>query len=258
MVEAGADLVLIAPPSTARAQMSALSLAAVLRLHTAQEIAVTVTTWDRSLISLQADLLGAQACGIANVVCRTGSPPPHGDYPDATGIWDVDSVGLIELLRSLNEGRDGNGIPIRTPSTFLIGARVNPGAEDVAGEVARARAKLAAGADYLVTWPVYDLERLRILLDELGGERRPVLVAVRPLRDLGEAEYLRYEVPDVHVPDEVVARLERAPGREAETGLELARELIGGARDLAEGVILSRTDEDDATWNALIRAADAQ
>src|SRR4029077_11803428 len=112
----GADLIVVAPPSTARAQMSALSLGSVLKLQTPHEIAVTVTAWDRSIISLQADLLGAQACGIANVICRTGNPPLQGDYPNLDGIWDVDSIGLIELLRSLNEGLDSNGIPIRTPS----------------------------------------------------------------------------------------------------------------------------------------------
>lgn len=248
----GADFISVVPPSTARAQMSALSLACVLKLQTPHEIAVTITTWDRSTISLQADLLGVQACGIANVVCRTGNPPLQGDYPNLGGIWEVDAIGLIELLRSLNHGLDSNGVPVGAPSTFFIGARVNPGASDLEAEVRRTKAKLAAGVDFLVTWPVYDLDRLSALLEGLGPERVPVLLSVQPIRDLDEAEFLRNEVPDVQIPDELLSRLGRVQGHQPDIGKQIALELISSARDLVEGVILVNRDESPLSWGRLI------
>jgi homocysteine S-methyltransferase len=248
----GAAFIYVAPTPTARAQLSALSLASILRLQTPLEIVVTVTTWDRSTISLQGDLLGAQACGIANVVCRTGNPPLQGDYPNLGGIWEVDSIGLIELLRSLNEGRDSNGVRVDAPSTFFIGSRVNPGASDLEAELLRAKAKIEAGVHFLVTWPVYDLKSLATMLERLGAKRVPVLLTVQPLRDLDEAEFLHNEVPDVQIPDEVISKLSLAQGRQTEIGEQLAVELVAAARELVDGVILVRRDEPPAAWSRLM------
>ena len=242
LADLGLDLVFVSPSPSPRAQMSALSLALVLQQHRTLQTVVSVTTWDRSIMSLQADLLGAQACGIEAVVCRTGSPPLQGDYPNTDGIWDVDSLGLIRLVHSLNEGRDSNGVPLHSPTSVTIGARVNPAADDLEAEVAKARAKIDAGCHFLITWPVYDLDVVARLLDGIGPRRVPVLLTVRPLRDFDEAEYLRHEVPDVHVPESYLDRLGQAGDRESEVGLELACELLRESRRLGNGLILMGRD----------------
>ena len=242
LADLGLDLVFVSPSASPRAQMSALSLALVLQQHRTLQTVVSVTTWDRSIMSLQADLLGAQACGIEAVVCRTGSPPLQGDYPNTDGIWDVDSLGLIRLVHSLNEGRDSNGVPLHSPTSVTIGARVNPAADDLEAELAKARAKIDAGAHFLITWPVYDLDVVARLLDGIAPRRVPVLLTVRPLRDFDEAEYLRHEVPDVHVPEPYLDRLRDAGDRESEVGLELACELVREGRRLGNGLILMGRD----------------
>jgi homocysteine S-methyltransferase len=242
LADLGLDPVFVSPSPSPRAQMSALSLALVLQQHRTLHTVVSMTTWDRSIMSLQADLLGAQACGIESVVCRTGNPPLQGDYPNTDGIWDVDSLGLIRLVRALNEGRDSNGVPLHSPTSVTIGARVNPAADDLDAELAKARAKIDAGAHFLITWPVYDLEVVARLLDGIGQRAVPVLLTVRPLRDFHEAEYLRHEVPDVHVPEAFLDRLRGAGDRQAEVGLELACELVREGRRLGQGLILMGRD----------------
>jgi homocysteine S-methyltransferase len=249
----GVSLVSIAPSASARAQMSPLSLALHLHQHAQIEPLLGVTTWDRSIMALQADLLGAHALGIRSVVCRTGSPPLRGDYPNVDGIWEVDSLGLIQLLDGLNHGRDSNGLALETATSFCIGARCSPSAADPRTEVERARAKLAAGAQFLITSPVYELEGLRRLRAELGSEMR-LLLAVRPLRSFAEAEYLRHEVPDVVVPDAALEALRRAGDLEEEVGLGLAEELLDHALPLVEGVVLSTAAGAEAGLERLLRS----
>jgi methionine synthase I (cobalamin-dependent)/5,10-methylenetetrahydrofolate reductase len=236
--DTGADAILVAPSTSPRAQMSPATLALLLEQRLQVETILTATTWDKSAMALQADLLGAYAFGIRNVICRTGTPPPRGDYPHA-GIWDVDSVGLIEILRSLNEGRDANGIPVGKPTDFFIGARVNPTSEEPEQELADARRKIAAGAGFLATQPVYDLSAFFGLLDALGPLDLPVLMAVTPLRDFRHAEYLQHEVPGVSLPEAVVKRMWDAGERGPETGLAIARELIEATRERVSGVLLT-------------------
>ena len=144
--EQGLDTVLVSPRQTARAQLSPLNVALQLRQRLGADAIATMTTWDKTIMALQADLLGAHALGLRTVVCATGNPPLRGDYPNVDGIWEVDSVGLAGLLNGLNGGRDSNGLALATKTSFHIGARFNPGARDAAGEVARTRAKLRAGA----------------------------------------------------------------------------------------------------------------
>ncbi len=155
----GIEQFLVSPRQSARAHLSSVNLALQLRQRLGAEAIATVTTWDKTIMALQADLLGAHALGMRTVVCATGNPPLRGDYPNVDGIWEVDSVGLVELLAGLNQGRDSDGLTLATKTSFHIGARFNPGAPDVAAEVARTRAKLRAGAQFLITRPVYELER---------------------------------------------------------------------------------------------------
>jgi homocysteine S-methyltransferase len=166
----------------------------------------------------------------------------QGDYPNAAGVWDVDSLGLIDVLHGLNEGRDYNGIPVGRPTSFVIGARINPSAADFAHEVAVARRKLASGADFLVTPPVYDLDALQRLLEAIGpAPGVPILLGIMPLRDVRHAEYLQNEVPEMAVPSGVLERMWQAGERGPAVGRDLACELLRQARErgLVHGVLLS-------------------
>jgi homocysteine S-methyltransferase len=179
---------------------------------------------------LQADLLGAHAFGIRSIVCRTGTPPLQADYPNAAGIWDVDSLGLIEVLRGLNEGRDYNGIPLGRPTGFVIGARINPSAADPAREAVSARRKIAAGAMFLLTPPVFDLDALEMLLDEVDAPAVPVLLGLMPLQNVRHAEYLQHEVPEMCVPEALLDRLCQAGEGAPIVGLQIVHELAADAR----------------------------
>ncbi|HEY4024898.1 MAG TPA: bifunctional homocysteine S-methyltransferase/methylenetetrahydrofolate reductase [Candidatus Dormibacteraeota bacterium] len=251
----GVSLFSIVPTASARAQMSPLSLALHLQQRLQVEVVLSVTTWDKSIMTLQADLLGAHALGIRSVICRTGSPPLRGDYPNVDGIWEVDSVGLIELLDGLNHGRDSNGLVLEAATSFCVGARCNPGAPDLQAELARVHGKIGAGVHFLLTRPLYELDGLRRMLAGLSGRRVPVLLAVRPLSSFGEAEELRHEVPDVTVPEAALEAMRRAGDGEEEVGLRLVEELLADARGLVDGVVLSVPDGSPAALDRLLRAA---
>ena len=235
--ERGLDTFLVSPRQTARAHLSPLNLALQLRQRLGADAVATMTTWDKTIMALQADLLGAHALGMRTVVCATGNPPLRGDYPNVDGIWEVDSVGLAGLLDGLNQGRDSNGLALATRTSFHIGARFNPGAQDAAAEVARTRAKLRAGAQFLITRPVYELDTFRRMTAELEAGV-PVLLALAPLSGFDEAEFLAHEVPGVTIPEPTLRALERAGGSAAAVGLDLAAILAAQAASLAQGVVL--------------------
>jgi homocysteine S-methyltransferase len=240
---AGSHAVVVGPVGSTRAQISPASVALLVQQRVPRlEVILTATTWEKSLMVLQADLLGTYAFGIRHVLCRTGTPPLQGDYPNAAGVWDVDSLGLIEVLHGLNEGRDYNGIPVGRPTSFVIGARINPSAADFAHEVAVARRKLASGADFLVTPPVYDLDALQRLVEAIEpASSVPILLGLMPLQDVRHAEYLQNEVPEMSVPSGVLERMWRAGERGPAVGRDFACELLRQARErgLVHGVLLS-------------------
>jgi len=251
----GVNLFSIAPAAGARAQMSPLSLALHLQQRLRVETLVTVTTWDKSIMTLQADLLGAHALGVRGIVCRTGSPPLRGDYPNVDGIWDVDSVGLIGLLDGLNRGRDSNGLALESTTSFFVGARCNPGAPDFDAELVRTRDKIRAGARFLLTRPLYEAGALSQMMDAISDRRVPILLTVQPLRTFREAEYLRHEVPDVTIPDGVLEAMRRAGDGEQEVGLDLAQELLETARRRVDGVVLSLPEGSGAALDRLLPVA---
>jgi methionine synthase / methylenetetrahydrofolate reductase (NADH) len=240
---AGCHAVVVGPVGSTRLQVSPASIALLVQQRVpGLEVILTATTWEKSLMVLQADLLGTYAFGIRHVMCRTGTPPLHGDYPNAAGVWEVDSIGLMEVLRGLNEGRDYNGIPMGRPTSFVIGARVNPAASDFAHEVTAARRKLEAGANFMVTPPVYDIEALERLVAAIDPPPDvPLLLGLMPLQDLRHAEYLQHEVPDMSVPESVLERMCRAGEQGPAVGRDLALELFRSARarGLVHGAMLS-------------------
>jgi len=250
--EHGATLMCLAAGGSPRAHLSPVNVAVHLQNQLGVETLACVTTWDRTIMALQADLLGAHALGVRRVVCETGSPPLLGDYPHVDGIWDVDSVGLVGLLAGLNAGVDHNGLHLAGRTSFEVGARINPGARDLDAELARVRRKLEAGAGFLLTRPVYELERLERLLEALSREGGgaataaepgravvPLLVCVRPLQSFAEAEYLRHEVPDVSIPAATLAALRRAGPSAPAVGAELAAELVQRATGVGQGVVIA-------------------
>jgi homocysteine S-methyltransferase len=255
LADRGIGLIFVQPRENARTHMDSLSMALALQQRVGVETIATVTTWDKTIMSLQADLLGAHALGIRSVVSTTGSPPVFGDYPAVDGTWDVDSVGLAALLSGLNAGRDSNGLGLTARTSFCIGARINPTARDHAAELARAHAKIKAGAQFLVSRPVHELDALNRLVEALDGTGVPLLLSVAPLTSFEEADYLAHEVPGVSIPGSTLDAMERA-GRSGgrAVGLELAANLLAKARPLVGGVILTPPGDDPAALAPLIEA----
>jgi methionine synthase / methylenetetrahydrofolate reductase(NADPH) len=255
LADRGIGLLLVEPRESARTHMDSLNMALQLQQRVGVETIATVTTWDKTIMSLQADLLGAHALGIRSVVCTTGSPPVFGDYPAVDGTWEVDSVGLTALLAGLNAGRDSNGLALTARTSFCIGARVNPGARDSHAEIARAHAKIRAGARYLVSRPVYDLDSLSRVVEALEGTGVPLLLSVAPLTSFEEADYLAHEVPGVTIPAATLDAMERAGrGGGRAVGLELAATVLAKARPLVSGVILTAPGDDPSALGPLLDA----
>jgi len=255
----GAGVFAVQPTQSARTRSDSLDLALHLAAQGGVETIAALTTWDKTIMTLQADLLGAHALGLRNVICTTGSPPVLGDYPAVDGIWEVDSLGLIALLAGLNAGRDSNGLATASTTSFCIGARVDPGARDPAAEIARAQAKVHAGAHFLVSRPVYELSSLRRMVAALAAHdtgKVPLLLSVTPLRSFEEADYLANEVPGVSIPPEVLRIMERAGrGAARAAGIDLAAALVREARDLVRGVIVTAAEDDAAGLGPLLAAA---
>lgn len=252
LYERGVGSVAVAPADAPRAQVTPADLALHLQHQLGVEAIASMTAWDRTIMALQADLLGAHALGVRSIVCETGTPPLLGDYPHVDGIWDVDSIGLIELLAGLNDGRDYYGLPMPNKTTFRIGARINPGSRELDRAEEQARAKIAAGAHFLITRPIYELSGLHRMLEAIGEQRVPVYAAIRPLTSFDEADYLANEVPDVTIPASTLEALRRAGGGAAEAGLDLATDLVVQVRHLADGLVLGPSVDPVAAVDRLL------
>ena len=239
----GIDLVNIPDGPRASARMSALAAALLVQQQAGVETILHYACRDRNLLGMQSDLLGAHSMGVRNVLLVTGDPPRIGDYPDATAVFDVDSIGLTNVVAQLNRGLDIGGQPIGQPTAFHIGVAVNPAAFNLDEELRRFAYKVEAGAEFAMTQPVFDLTEFRAFVQRLGLHRIPILAAIVPLESLRHAEYMANEVPGVRVPDAVIARMRRADadGRAAEEGLAIAREIAGDLRSLVQGVQISAT-----------------
>jgi homocysteine S-methyltransferase len=221
----------------ARARMNALMTSATLQREAGIEAIPHVTPRDTTVMGLEGVLLGAHAEGIRNVLAVTGDPPHVGDYPGSRGVYEVDSIGVVQLLSALNRGEDYVGKGLDAPTSFFVGVAVNPSAADLDVELERFRRKLDAGAQFAMTQALFDVELLDRFVERLGGEWPiPVLVGVWPLRSHAMALRLHNEVPGISVPDRVLAALAGAGADAPAVGLELAWELLEGCRSRAEGI----------------------
>jgi homocysteine S-methyltransferase len=236
--ERGVEIVDINDGSLGRVRMAVLPTALLVREATGLDINMHFTCRDRNLMGIQADLLGAHALGVRNILAMTGDPPRPGDYVNATAVFDVDAIGLLEILRRMNEGQDATGNSIGEPTAFHFGSALNPVAEDVEREVERMRRKIDAGAQWLQTQPVYDLALLDRFLERAGGCPVPLVVGVLPLHSFRHAEFLHNEVPGITIPDPVRARLREAGDRALRVGIDMARELVQEIREGYAGAYL--------------------
>ena len=236
----GVDLVNIPDGPRASGRMSALAAALIVQ-QAGIETILHYACRDRNLLGMQSDLLGAHTMGIRNLLIVTGDPPRIGDYPDATAVFDVDSIGLTNVVARLNRGVDIGGQPIGQPTGFHIGVAANPGALDLDDEVRRFRYKVEAGAEFAVTQPVFDVEEFEQFLQRIAEVRIPMLAGITPLASLRHAEFMANEVPGVKVPDAIIERMRRAEssGRAAMEGLAIAREIAAGIRPLVQGIQIS-------------------
>jgi homocysteine S-methyltransferase len=233
----GVDVVQVSEGMRAGACMSPLSMAVLIEQQAGIETLLNYTCRDHSLLGMQSDLLGAHAMGVRNLLVTTGEPRT-GDYQDATAVFDVDSIGLTNVISRLNHGFDIGGKPIGAPTAFLIGVSVNPSALNLDEELRRYRYKVEAGAEFAMTHPVFDPHDLEVFLERAGEPRVPVIAGIRPLDSLRHAEYLANEVPGMRVPERHVARMRAADeaGRAAAEGTAIAVELAKALRPLVQGV----------------------
>jgi methionine synthase I (cobalamin-dependent)/5,10-methylenetetrahydrofolate reductase len=225
--------------ATARAGMSSLMLSATIERTTGLETIPHLTTRDSSVMGLESMLLGAHAEGVRNVLAITGDPPEVGDYPGSQGVYEIDSIGLTELMTKLNRGEDFNGRPIDAPTSFFHGVAVNPTPDDVELELERFRQKVEAGAKFAITQIVFDMDRFDRFTEELGGTWPiPVLIEIFPLTSYRLALRLHNEVPGIVVPEPLQEMLREAGAKAPEIGFARARELIDASRDRGAGVCL--------------------
>jgi homocysteine S-methyltransferase len=238
--DAGADLVNISDSAMARVRMGAMAVGFAIQRDLGLETLIHVTTRDRNLMALESELLGAHALGIRDILALTGDPPRVGDYPGGTGIWDIDSIGLIGILTRLNRGEDQAGRPIGAAAGFTIACALDPTAADLEREIERLAGKIEAGAQLILTQPIYAVAQWQRFMERASarwGDRLPVpvLLGVLPLHTSRHAEFLHHEVPGITIPDEVRAAMAAAGERGTEVGLEAALELLRAMRPHVEG-----------------------
>ena len=237
----GVDAVNVPDGPLAEARMSALSTAVLIEQRAGIETVLHYACRDRNLLGMESDLLGAHAMGIRNLLLVTGDPPRRGDYAFATGVYDVDSIGLTNVVTRLNQGVDIGGEPLVSQTAYHIGVAVNPTALDLDDEVRRFEFKVEAGAEFAVTQPLFDLEAFDRFMRRIEHLGIPILAGLWPFDSLRNAEFLANEVPGVRVPDDYLRRM-RATGSDgaaAAEGVAIAREIAAAVKDRVQGVQLS-------------------
>ncbi len=236
----GVDAINIPDSPRASARMSNQALSLLMQQQVDIEAILHYTCRDRNVLGIQSDLLGAAATGIKNLICITGDPPKMGSYPDATAVFDVDAIGLVNIVHNLNRGLDIGGNPIGSPTQFVIGVGANPGVANLDEEVRRFEYKVEAGAQFAVTQPVFDLTLMETFLRRIESCRIPVIAGIWPLVSLRNAEFMRDELK-VSVPNSIMERMARAasPEEARAEGVAIAREMLLAVRDGLQGAQIS-------------------
>ncbi|MBI2681817.1 MAG: bifunctional homocysteine S-methyltransferase/methylenetetrahydrofolate reductase [Acidobacteriales bacterium] len=232
----GVDAINIPDSPRASARMSNMMLCILTQQQVGIETVLHYTCRDRNVLGIQSDLLGISAIGLRNVLCITGDPPKMGNYPDATAVFDVDSIGLVNIVSALNHGLDIGGNPIGVSTGFSIGVGANPGVPDIDAEIRRFEYKVEAGAEYCITQPVFDLDLLERFLKRIEHCRIPVIAGIWPLTSVRNAEFMKNEL-NVSVPDAVLDRMGRAATGDAARaeGVNIAREMLAAVRHSVQG-----------------------
>jgi len=239
--EVGVDAINIPDGPRALSRMGASYLSLMIQQQAEIEVILHYACRDRNLLGMVGDLLGAYAAGIKNVLLITGDPPKMGTYPDATAVFDVDSIGLTNVVSYLNSGQDLGGNQIPNPTGFFSGVGVNPGAIDLDYEIRRYEWKVKAGAEYAITQPVFDNELLFNFMKRTGHIKIPLIAGVWPLVSVRNAEFMNHEVPGAKVPEAIMNRMYATKNKDEarETGLEIARDTIRQIRNHVAGVQVS-------------------
>ncbi|WP_321474589.1 bifunctional homocysteine S-methyltransferase/methylenetetrahydrofolate reductase [uncultured Paludibaculum sp.] len=238
--EAGIDVINVPDGPRASARMSAQVTCQLIERDAGIESVLHFCCRDRNILGIQSELLGAHAAGIRNLICITGDPPRMGSYPEATAVFDVDSIGLTNIVNNLNHGLDIGGNPIGSQTSLLLGVGANPGALNFEEEIRRTEWKVQAGAEYIVTQPVFDIGQVERFLKKIEGFRIPVITGIWPLTSFRNAEFMVNELR-VPVPDEYMERMRRLedPERARAEGVKIAQEMVCSVRSMVDGVQLS-------------------
>lgn len=237
----GIDAINIPDGPRASARMSALALAILIQREVSIETVLHFACRDRNVIGMQSDLIGAWALGLRNILSVTGDPPKLGKYPDATAVFDIDSIGLVNLLNRLNNGLDLGGTPIGEPTGFSIGVGVNPGAINLDEEIRRLDWKVEAGAEYMISQPVFDLRILENFLKKIEYVKLPFICGLWPLVSYRNAEFMNNEVPGASVPKDILDRMRKAPSKEDafNEGIKIAKETYDMIKTSIDGIQIS-------------------
>ncbi|MGA8087225.1 MAG: bifunctional homocysteine S-methyltransferase/methylenetetrahydrofolate reductase [Terracidiphilus sp.] len=240
LAQLGVHAINVPDSPRASARMSAQSLCIQIQQHTGIETILHYTCRDRNVLSIQSDLLGASSIGLKNILCLTGDPPKLGNYPDATAVFDVDAIGLVNIVRRLNHGLDIGSNSISASTNFTIGVAANPGVPDIEHELRRFAYKVEAGAEYAITQPVFDLRLLEEFLDRIESFRIPVIAGIWPLTSLRNAEFMKNDLR-VSMPEEIMLRMAQVttPDAARKEGILIAQEMLEAVRPLVQGVQVS-------------------
>jgi methionine synthase / methylenetetrahydrofolate reductase(NADPH) len=238
LADVGVDCINIGDSPMARVRMGCISLALHIQRRVGLDTIIHFTTRDRNLMALQSELLGAHSHGIRNILALTGDPPRMGNLPQAKAVWDVDSIGLIKILKRMNEGQDWAGNSIGMQAHFFVGCAVNPVADDLELELDRFHRKIEAGADYVMAQPLYDMEQLTSFLDRVGTIPVPFLLGVMPLQSYRHAEFLHNELPGVTIPDHLREQMRLAGDQGMQEGIRQSQEFLAAAQGYCDGTYL--------------------
>ncbi|NCQ17355.1 MAG: bifunctional homocysteine S-methyltransferase/methylenetetrahydrofolate reductase [Ignavibacteria bacterium CG_4_8_14_3_um_filter_37_9] len=241
LYHAGIDAINIPDGPRASARMSALALAAIIQKEVGIETVLHIACRDRNVIGMQSDLLGAWALGLRNILAITGDPPKLGNYPDATAVFDVDAIGLTNIINRLNHGLDIASNPIGDPTGFCVGVGVNPGAINLDEELKRLEWKIEAGAEFMITQPVFDIKLLEHFMKRIEKIKLPLICGIWPLVSFRNAEFMNNEVPGASVPQKILQRMKKMTTKEEgfNEGVKIARETFDQVKTFADGVQIS-------------------